>query len=44
MGKTLTAKAMAKHTKKPLYLINISELTLNNDIVEQLGAHFRQAS
>ncbi|KAK0616618.1 P-loop containing nucleoside triphosphate hydrolase protein [Immersiella caudata] len=44
VGKTLTAEAVAEHTKKPLYPINIGELTSNNDIVEQLGMHFRRAS
>jgi len=44
VGKTLTAEAVAEHTKKPLYPINIGELTSNNDIVGQLSVHFRRAS
>ncbi|KAK0643994.1 P-loop containing nucleoside triphosphate hydrolase protein [Cercophora newfieldiana] len=44
VGKTLTAEAVAEHTRKPLYPINIGELTHENDIVGQLAMHFGRAS
>jgi len=44
VGKTLTAEAVAEHTQKPLYPINIGEFTNTNDVVGQLAMHFRRAS
>ncbi|KAK5656929.1 hypothetical protein OQA88_3451 [Cercophora sp. LCS_1] len=44
VGKTLTAEAVAEHTKKPLYPINIGELTNDDDIVEHLSMHFQRAA
>ncbi|KAH8883295.1 P-loop containing nucleoside triphosphate hydrolase protein [Thozetella sp. PMI_491] len=44
VGKTLTAETIAEYTKKPLYPINIGELTSEDDIVEKLQMHFNRAS
>ncbi|KAK4224660.1 putative atpase aaa+ type core [Podospora fimiseda] len=44
VGKTLTAETVAEYTKKPLYPINIGELSSQNDLVERLSMHFNRAS
>lgn len=44
VGKTLTAEAIAEHTHKPLYPINVGELTNDDDIVSKLETHFTSAS
>jgi AAA+ superfamily predicted ATPase len=44
VGKTLTAEVIAEYTKKPLYPINIGELTSDASIVSKLQWHFSTAS
>ncbi|KAK3985455.1 putative atpase aaa+ type core [Cladorrhinum sp. PSN332] len=44
VGKTLTAETVAEYTKKPLYPINIGELSSQTDLVTRLGMHFSRAS
>ncbi|KAH0545284.1 hypothetical protein FGG08_000583 [Glutinoglossum americanum] len=44
VGKTLTAEVIAEYTKKPLYPINIGELTSEEKIVSKLQWHFTTAS
>ncbi len=44
VGKTLTAEVVAEYTKKPLYPINIGELTSEQNIVSKLQWHFTIAS
>ena len=44
VGKTLTAETVAEYTQKPLYPINIGELTSEESIVEKLQKHFSRAS
>lgn len=44
MGKTLTAEVVAEYTQKPLYPINIGELTSELKIVSKLQWHFTTAS
>ncbi|KAI9703001.1 MAG: hypothetical protein M1820_005992 [Bogoriella megaspora] len=43
VGKTLTAETIAEHTKKPLYPINIGELTGSLSTVKRLEDAFRIA-
>ena len=38
------AECIAEHTKRPLYPINIGEVTAEQDIGKRLENHFRQAS
>jgi len=44
VGKTLTAEVISEYTKKPLYPINIGELTSEQNIVSKLKWHFTTAS
>ena len=44
VGKTLTAETIAEHTQKPLYPINIGELTAESEIVQRLQTVFDRAA
>lgn len=44
VGKTLTAESVAEYTQKPLYPINIGELTAEQSVVQRLQDLFLQAS
>jgi AAA+ superfamily predicted ATPase len=44
VGKTLTAETIAEYTQKPLYPLNVGELTAQKDVVEHLQKAFNRAS
>ncbi|KIM98563.1 hypothetical protein OIDMADRAFT_31347 [Oidiodendron maius Zn] len=44
VGKTLTAESVAEYTEKPLYSINVGELTTENMVVNRLEEIFTQAA
>jgi AAA+ superfamily predicted ATPase len=44
VGKTLTAEAIAEYTHKPLYPINLGEVTSDVRVVSNLETHFSRAS
>lgn len=44
VGKTLTAETVAEYTQKPLYPLNIGELSASTDVVAHLQKAFDTAS
>jgi AAA+ superfamily predicted ATPase len=44
VGKTLTAETIAEYTQKPLFPINIGELTAEDRVVSRLRKIFEQAA